>query len=77
MAKDSPNNGKETNDYKTIESEFDSFYDGNTASYLTKELIERAEMEVNEKDAWRLRDIEALREIVKGSCHHSNKIFVI
>ncbi|KAH9510911.1 Peptidyl-prolyl cis-trans isomerase fkbp8, variant 3 [Dermatophagoides farinae] len=37
-----------------------------TATRLTPELIMRAEMEVNEKDAWRLRDIEALREMIRG-----------
>ncbi len=31
---------------------------------LTPELVRRAEIEVNEKDAWRERDIQALREIV-------------
>ncbi|XP_027194351.2 alpha-tocopherol transfer protein-like [Dermatophagoides pteronyssinus] len=36
------------------------------ATRLTPELIMRAEMEVNEKDAWRLRDIEALREMIQG-----------
>lgn len=33
---------------------------------LTPELIMRAEKEVNEKDSWRLRDIEALRDMLLG-----------
>lgn len=38
----------------------------NTTNRLTPELIMRAEFEVNEKDSWRVRDIEALREIILG-----------
>lgn len=37
-----------------------------STSRLTPEMILRAEMEVNEKDSWRIRDIEALREIIRG-----------
>lgn len=37
-----------------------------TISELTPELILRAEKEVNEKEAWRDRDIQALREIVES-----------
>ena len=33
-------------------------------SKLTPELIRRAEVEVNEKENWKERDIQALREIV-------------
>ena len=33
---------------------------------LTPELIIRAEREVNEKDSWRIRDIEALRDMILG-----------
>lgn len=40
-----------------------------TTTRLTPELIMRAEIEVNEKDAWRLRDIEALREMIRG-CYY-------
>lgn len=39
---------------------------------LTPELIIRAEKEVNEKDSWRLRDIEALRDMLLGKFRKVN-----
>jgi hypothetical protein len=41
-------------------------------SKLTPELVRRAEIEVNEKEAWRERDIQALREIVLSTQTYSN-----
>lgn len=38
---------------------------GDTVTELSADLIEKAEKELGEKQQWRQRDIEALRDIIK------------
>ena len=45
---------------------------GNYVCTLRADLVEKAEKELNEKDQWRQRDIDALREMIvkdKSKCY--------
>ncbi len=62
---DGQDNGEIDNDFSKARTNASTVQSA-SPSKLTPDLIEKAEIEVNEKETWRERDIQALREIVLG-----------
>lgn len=41
---------------------------GANSGVITEELLKRAESEIGEKETWRDRDVQALRDILNSKC---------